>query len=219
MKKILIAMALLGATASYAQQKSLNTGVYGVVGTGGVGLGLAVQTAPEIVFRGELASYTRSVSTSEDGIDYDGKARLVTAAILADYHVFGGPFRMSFGLNFKGPDARLQGVTNGGLVTVNGRAYPVAPGESISATIKFPSVQPYIGIGWGLGDLSKPGFLFGADIGANFGRAKGDLTASNGLQAIPGFNADFAEQERKFRDSVSDLRFFPVVKVSVGYAF
>lgn len=215
----LCSAVLLCLLSHGAQAQSTNAAIYGVAGTGGIGLGAAYQTAPELVFRAEVAGFSRSVSTSEDGIDYDGKARLRTAAILGDYHLFKSPFRVTFGVNFKGPDARLQGQSNGGIVTVNGTNYVVPPGESITATVKFPSVQPYLGIGWGMGDLSKPGPIFGVDLGANFGRAKGNLTASNNLQLIPGFNADFAEQERKFRDSVSDLRFFPVIKLSAGYAF
>ncbi|MBK6651922.1 MAG: hypothetical protein IPG42_20875 [Betaproteobacteria bacterium] len=80
--------------------------------------------------------------------------------------------------------------------------------------------MPYIGIGWGMGDLRKsPGWKFGVDLGVNIGRARGSLSATPGLMADPVFASDLAAQSQKFNQSANKLVVYPLVKLSAGYAF
>jgi len=217
-----LALVLAAATTHTAAQNNRqpNVVLYGVVGTTGLGVGLGTQINPNLVLRGEFSRYKRSYSTKESGIDYRGDLQLQAGAVYADYHPFGGVFRVTAGLDFNAPKATLKAQTNSiGLVNVNGVPYPVPPGESITGDVQYRSTVPYFGVGWGLSGLDKPGPSFGLDIGANIGKARGSLSATNGLRAIPGFNANLATESDNFNRDVSRLKAFPVLKVSAGYAF
>lgn len=212
--------ALMLASTAVAQTGKPNVLVYGVVGTTGLGIGFGTQASPYLAFRGELSRYTRSYTTTENNIDYRGDVKLQAGAVYADFRPFGGVFRVTAGLDFNTPRANVRAQPNGlGLVEVNGVPYPVLPGESINGDIRFRSTSPYLGIGWGLSNLDRPGPRFGLDLGVNIGKARGKLTATDGLRALPGFNENLAAESNNFNDDVSSIKAYPVLKVAIGYAF
>jgi len=212
--------ALMLASTAVAQTGKPNVLVYGVVGTTGLGIGFGTQASPYLAFRGELSRYTRSYTTTENNIDYRGDVKLQAGAVYADFRPFGGVFRVTAGLDFNTPRANVRAQPNGlGLVEVNGVPYPVLPGESINGDIRFRSTSPYLGIGWGLSNLDRPGPRFGLDLGVNIGKARGKLTATDGLRALPGFNENLAAESNNFNNDVSSVKAYPVLKVAVGYAF
>lgn len=233
MKKIilhalLVTAGTVGALSASAQESTQQAPAfkmpetvlaYGSVGSQGLGVGLGVALGEQSSLRAELSTASYGFNTTEGGIRYQGNLDIKGISLLADYFPFGGKFRLSGGVNFGKAGANFNGETTGGKIDVNGTMYAVAPGESISATLDFPKPRPYLGIGWGLGQLSQKGFRFGVDIGAEIGKAKGDLTASQGLQQIPGFNADFEQERQTYRAEIGKIGFYPVVKLSVGYAF
>lgn len=192
---------------------------YGSVGSQGLGVGLGVALGEKSSLRAELSTASYSFNTTESNIRYKGDLDVKGISLLADYFPFGGKFRLTGGVNFGKAGANFKGEATGGQIDVNGTMYAVAPGESIGATLDFPKPLPYLGIGWGLGQLSQKGFRFGIDIGAEIGKAKGDLTATSGLQALPGFSADFDQERQSYRNEIEKIGFYPVVKLSVGYAF
>lgn len=216
---LMAALTSLSPAAAHAQQAGRGVLVYGVAGTGGVGLGMGMQLSERWVVRGELARLKRDIDRSDDRIDYGGQLKLGTGAILADYHPFDGAFRITGGVDFGRPRANLRALTKASILTVNDRDYLVPPGEGLTAELKYPRAMPYLGIGWGYGDLQRPGWRFGLDLGASFGRARGQLNATQGLMSVAGFPDDLAAQNRKFDEDARKLRFFPIVKVGVGYAF
>lgn len=234
MKKIvihtLLASASMACALSASAQESTQPAsafkmpetvlAYGSVGSQGLGVGLGVALGEKSSLRAELSTASYSFDKTESDIRYKGDLDVKGISLLADYFPFGGKFRLTGGVNFGKAGASFKGeTTGGGLININGTDYPVAPGEGINATLDFPKPRPYLGIGWGLGQLSQKGFRFGVDIGAEIGKAKGDLTATQGLQALPGFNADFEKERQSYRDGISGIGFYPVVKLSIGYAF
>ncbi len=218
---VALALALAASAAQAQNLRQPNLMAYGVVGTTGLGVGLGTEVLPGVVVRGEFSRYSRSYTTSENGIDYRGDLKLQAGAVFADLHPLGGAFRLTAGLDFRPAQADLRALTNNiGLVNVNGTPYPVPPGEAITGTVRYKSTMPYVGVGWGLGGTGgQSGLRFGVDLGANIGKAKGSLSATNGLRALPGFNQNLAAESAKFDREVSRLKAFPVIKVSVGYGF
>ena len=47
----------------------------------------------------------------------------------------------------------------------------------------------------------------------------GVIKATPGLSQLPGFSDNLSAQNQKLSTSVSALRFFPVIKFQVGYAY
>lgn len=216
MKKLLITglslMALSGATLAQG------VGVYGVVGTGGVGVGLNLPVGPALGIRGELASLTESDTYTEDQITYKGDLKLKGNGVFVDFRPFMGTFRMVGGATFGGTSAALNAQATNGSVTIDGQRFD-ATGNSLRADIKYPSTMPYVGVGWGHGRHNEPGWTFGLDLGVSIGKPKVKLTGSGGLLAQPGAQAAIAAEERKVQDDLDSAKVLPVIKVSVGYQF
>lgn len=219
MKKFALGAALLVAMAAPALAADRGLLVYGVVGTGGSGVGAGIPLSEKFGARAEIARWTKDYETEEDGIKYKGEFKLQTTALFVDYHPFGGIFRLTAGVDFAGPKAAVSAETTGGMVNVNGKDYNMPAGEGITGTIEYPSTMPYLGIGWGMGNLAKSGWRFGVDAGVDIGKARGKLTATPGLSSQAGFDADFAAEQKQFDEDVSKVKVFPVVKLSLGYAF
>ena len=193
-------------------------GVYGVAGTGGLGVGLNLPIGPAFGLRGELASLTESDTYTEDQITYKGDLKLKGNGVFADFRPFMGTFRLVGGVTFGGSAAALDAQARDGTVTIDGQRFDAA-GNSLRANIKYPSNMPYVGVGWGHGRFNEPGWTFGLDLGVSIGKPKVSLTGSGGLLAQPGASAAIAAEERKVQDDLNSARVLPVVKVSVGSQF
>ena len=216
MKKLLITgLSLMALTGSALAQ---GVGVYGVVGTGGAGVGLNLPVGPALGIRGELASLTESDTYTEDQITYKGDLKLKGNGVFVDFRPFLGTFRLVGGATFGGTSAALNAQATNGSVTIDGQRFD-ATGNSLRADIKDPSTMPYVGVGWGHGRHNEPGWTFGLDLGVSIGKPKVRLTGSGGLLAQPGAQAAIAAEERKVQDDLNSARVLPVVKVSVGYQF
>jgi hypothetical protein len=215
--------ALLGIGQLHAQENTNNLLVYTVVGTGGLGLGMGKEMANGFVLRGEVTNLSKSIQTTQDGNNFNGSFNLRTSALYADYHPWKSSFHLSTGLNLNPTSITLAGTPTSGRITLGSTSYPVSAGQGINANISFPNTMPYLGLGWGFGDLTKTsGIRLSTDMGFDFGKMNGSITATPGL--LKGFqgtniNNDLNTQSQKLSASVSALRLFPIIKFQVGYAY
>lgn len=208
-------LALVCASGSAMAQ---SVGVYGVVGSGGYGVGLNAPLNPMFGIRGELAQFTGSDTYTEDQITYKGDVKLKGNGLFVDVRPFSGVFRLVGGVGFGGTSAALDAQATNGTVTIDGRSFD-ATGNSLSASIKYPSTMPYVGIGWGHGRHNEPGWTFAFDLGVSIGKPSVTLTGSSGLLAQPGASAAIAAERQKVQDDLDSANVLPVVKFSVGYQF
>ena len=113
---------------------------------------------------------------------------------------------------------RPEGDIKAGDLELTETPKPVpAAGEILTLDARFPTVSPYLGVGWGHKQASNgPAFFF--DLGAAIGRPKVKLTATPGLVALAGQSNIDAEQAAA-QDKADRFRVFPVVKLGFGYAF
>ena len=168
--------------------------------------------------RGELAQFTGSDTYTEDQITYKGDVKLKGNGLFVDVRPFSGVFRLVGGVGFGGTSAALDAQATNGTVTIDGRSFD-ATGNSLSASIKYPSTMPYVGIGWGHGRHNEPGWTFAFDLGVSIGKPSVTLTGSSGLLAQPGASAAIAAERQKVQDDLDSANVLPVVKFSVGYQF
>ena len=195
-----------------------SVGVYGVVGSGGYGLGVNLPVAPMIGLRGELAQLTASDTYTEDQITYKGDVKLKGNGVFVDLRPFSGVFRVVGGLGFGATSAALDAQASNGTVTIDGQRFDAA-GNTLSASIKYPSTMPYLGIGWGHGRTNEPGWTFAFDVGVSIGKPSVSLTGSGGLLAQPGAAAAIAAEQQKVQDDLNSARVLPSAKLSIGYQF
>ncbi len=192
--------------------------VYANVGLPGIGLGYAHPIDSRFTVRADFMTLgSRSKSTTEEGIRYDGRYKLQRLAVLGDWFPFGGSFRLTGGLSSNQYKVTLDATGENGSLTIGDRTYTTTAADGLKVEVKFPSVTPYLGIGWG--HQSASGWRFGADIGALVGRAKVDATVRGALASEPDIQANLDKELAELRDGVGKVRAIPQISFTVGYSF
>lgn len=141
------AAALVATAWGSAQAASVDAGL--TAGTLGVGPQVGFVLVPNTYdLRLNLGLLRYNKSTTSDGVLYDGKLKLQNLGLLADWHPFGGMFRLTGGLFYNDNrfdlDAKLQPGTT---YTSNGVSYTAQPGDRGYAKVDFNKAAPYLGIG------------------------------------------------------------------------
>ena len=192
--------------------------VYANVGLPGIGLGYAHPIYSRFTVRADFMTLgSRSKSTTEEGIRYDGRYKLQRLAVLGDWFPFGGSFRLTGGLSSNQYKVTLDATGENGSLTIGDRTYTTTAADGLKVEVKFPSVTPYLGIGWG--HQSASGWRFGADIGALVGRAKVNATVRGALASEPDIQANLDKELAELRDGVGKVRAIPQLSVAIGYSF
>ena len=208
MKRILAtALMLLPAT-------TLADGSIGVrAGTLGLGVEFSYPISQRIGVRVNADSYKYSKKFNQDGIDYDGEAKLKTASLLADLYPFAGGFRISAGAVYNGNKLGLS--TPNQNLTINGNPYQA----TLNGEVDFKKYVPYAGIGYGRPIGSGLSLTF--DLGVIFqGTPTATLTGTCSPPAACGtFQSDLKAQEAQLNDSIKDFRYYPVATLGLAYTF
>ena len=80
--------------------------------------------------------------------------------------------------------------------------------------------MPYLGLGWGFEHVASfSGVGLNTDLGFDFGKMNANLTPTAGPINLPSFKAILNIQSQKLNARVSSIRFFPIVKFQIGYAY
>jgi opacity protein-like surface antigen len=218
MKKLLIAVAAsiaaLSAPLVHARE------IYGQVGTEGVGIGYSEPLGTHDNVRAEFNGISFSHSFDAGQLHYDGTAHIYHGGLYLDF--FPAPstigFRLTAGALIGGDhvDATATSLTT--TYTYHGTTYSTL-GENIRAKARFPTVRPYIGIGFGHTPVAAKGFSAFFDAGVAYGRPTIDQfdVPANIVAAVGQAAVD--QQKQDLQDKADKLRFYPIVKVGVTYRF
>jgi hypothetical protein len=203
-----IALVLLPLAAASAE-------IYGGAGsTGGeIGVAQAVGSSFTMRLEGNALSYRTHFTT--DGIDYDARLKSSNAAVYLDGFVVGS-VRITGGALMGSRKFHGTATSLGSTVVINGVTYPVSPGDALDFDAKFPSVTPYLGLGYG--HRAGPGLQFYADAGVAYGRPKVTLSPSASL-AMKVSPADLLAEQQSVQDKADHYRAYPVLKIGLGYGF
>ena len=209
MKKILaLALALLPAVA----MADVSVGVR--AGSLGLGVEVSYPLSQRFGLRLNADSYKYSRTFNQDGIDYDGKATLKTASLLADWYPFANNFRISAGPMYNGNKLGLS--TPNTTLDVGNNTYQA----SLEGQVDFKKYVPYAGIGYG-----RPigtGLSLTFDLGVVFqGTPTATLTGtcSPAPACTAQFQSDLQLQEASLNDAIKDFRYYPVVTLGLAYTF
>jgi len=220
-KALVAAIALLAAASSQAQ-----VAVTADLGTTGPGVHLVVPMESNLNGRFGL-NYLKHDFTKRSGeVDYDLQGKLATFDLLFDWYVRdNSALRLTGGLLYNDTNFNAVGKPNAdGSFRLNGRNYSAADVGSLTGTVSFRKIAPYLGIGWGNPlNLNGSRWQFNADLGAYYqGNANvhmvsiGCVTSQTVCKALA---SDVDAETARVRDDASSYKFYPVLRASVSYRF
>jgi hypothetical protein len=214
------------------------------VGVNGIGVNLATPLAKRFNLRVGGAFFNYSLSTSSDGINYNGTLNMRKASVGVEYYPFHGTFRITPGLTVYNGNhvSAAANIPGGSTFTLDDTDYisgilGVDPVHG-SADINFGNrAAPSLTIGWGNmiprhgGHWSVP-----FEIGAEFTNPP-TLTlnlAGTACQKEPGSQTldcgsvtdqssdiyqNVIEEQKELNDDLHPLRFYPILSIGVSYKF
>lgn len=199
------------------------------VGTLGAGIDLSIPMTESLNVRLSLNGLSYSVDDTEDDIDYEGTAQLLTVGALLDYYpIEESTFRLSAGVYYNGNETEADAFPTGGEYEINDVTYQANEIGSLSGLVDFDTLSPYLGLGWG-GRSVEPGWGFSFDIGAMY---HGEPNVSTTVTRGPGIpnnaegdalfaqlEADVEAERLTIEEDASDFQFYPVIMIGVTYTF
>lgn len=211
-----ITLGALLATSMYANNFTQNGGLGLKVGTLGVGAEYTYNYSDKFASRIGINGYNYKKTGSESGIEYDINLKLQTISAIVDYHPFSNGFALSLGAMINNNKLDFNGRATGGNYTINGTTYTSAQVGTLKGNVDFNKLSPYIGLGYN-SVSNKKGWSFMAELGAlNQGSAKTTLTTTSSITAVQN---DVAQEQQQLNDSISGLKWYPVVSLGIKYKF
>lgn len=169
-----------------------------------------------VAFLGQLVNFWPDLlGATKSDIAYDHNGNQQVMSVLADWYPSEeGQSRISVGLGYNSSNDSIIGneLITGGY-TINGKHYTAAEVGKVQGSIKYSSLAPYIGFGWGNPVAKNKSWGFVADVGLLYqGKPKVTLTATG---TALGLQTDIAgEQTRIERHSYA---WSPVLAVGMSY--
>lgn len=215
-----LGIALVGAPAAAQDGDDapphITAGITG--GTLGVGPEVGVRISPSIGVRASASFLNLSHDFDVDDIDYNGKAKLESYGAVLDVYPFKSGLRISGGFRIDKNRVRVTSTPTSN-VTVGDLTFTPAQIGTLSTDIDTREFVPLATVGYA-GGLTR-GVKFGIDAGVMFQgspRVK-SLTSTGTLASDPTFQTELAKERVRLNDKVDDYKLYPVVQLSLFYAF
>lgn len=209
-------LALVSATCCTVAQAGES---YVSVGAPGLVAGYAYAVNQQLGLRADVGTSGRiQKSDSASGIPFDAKAKYDRIGLFGDYFPFSGGFRLTGGVTINRATLDLKshfdGVTS---VNINGTTVTPTTSDYFDVKMRFPTVMPYIGIGYGH-DQRQPGLGLVADVGVSIGRLK--LSRDTSLVGQYGItDADVDAKLADVQDKVGRLSVLPSASLGMSYRY
>lgn len=218
MTRVVVAVALfICSTCVSAQPVALQ------VGTTGIGAELGFGLTDHLGVRASYGSGSFPYSITESGVRYDTRAKPRVGLLNLDLHPFGGVFRVSAGVAYNGSRIEGRADTSTGTIVLNNVTYNTSDLGTVEGEVHFTKVAPYVGFGWGHAAHGSTGFFFTSDFGAMYSPATGSVTGTCAQFVAPPvcavLQSDLRAEADAFRREVERYKFYPVVRIGLGYRF
>lgn len=215
---LLSAPAVLAAQGSSSQSVDMSVGVR--VGTLGVGVEANKLISSHVGARVGFNVFSKNTTREEDDISFDAKVKLHSFTALIDvYPSARGSFHLTGGIITNPLEFTGVGVPTGSGYEIDGTTYTAAQVGTLNASGEFPSVLPYVGLGFGTPANSNKGVKFVFDIGAGIGQPTLALKATNPMNNAQ-LAAHVENQRIKTQDDIRKyLKVFPSVTIGLAFAF
>ena len=213
------AAPLLGQQQS-AAAKHTDMSVAFRFGTTGVGGEIAKLLAPHVAVRVGGSYFSESVSKTQSNVAYNASLKVHTGSLLLDlFPASRGNFHVTVGAVTNPLSISATAQPTGGTYTLNGQSYTAAQVGTLSATGTFPSVGPYVGLGFGTPASSGGALKLLLDLGVVIGQPTISLTAT-GAAGNPQLASSLAAQQDTTQTDVRKyLKVYPVIALGLAYRF
>ena len=199
-----------------------DVGVLLNAGTLGAGLDVSKGISERLALRLQANALNYNHDTTKSDVDYKAELEFRSAGVLLDWHPFSGVFRVSGGAYWNGNKATVTGRPTGGTYEINGQTYNSTDIGSLNGKIDFPSVAPYLGVGFGSAPKAGPGMTFSFDLGVLYQREPNvGLTVVCG-PTVPNYSqlqSDVAAEQVSLQNDLKDFKFYPALSFGIGYRF
>jgi hypothetical protein len=182
-------------------------------GTLGFGLELTVQATRWLGFRASANQYDYSKSFDNSGIQYDGTLKMGGYGVLADFYPSRSRFRLTLGALSNRNKIELTSTPTSNIVIGDGNYTPAQVG-TLTGNVKFQSVVPYFGIGYGNAARGphRVGFVF--DLGV-ISQGSGDATLSASAGGVS--PADLQTEAQQVEDDIKSYKLWPVIAFGISF--
>jgi len=212
---------LLAANVASAQE------VYGKVGILGIGAGYSHSINERFGVRADFSTVgTYETDGTADNLKYDAEFKANQLGLYGDYFPFGGSFRLTAGLHSRKLESSVVGRHDGSSIDIGGLKFTglLDDNDTVTGKVKWDSIAPYLGIGWGHHAKQGKGFGFIADIGVSFGSPSTSLGVSSQLRGKldtlgQDTDAEIEKQRREIDDEVAGISIFPHAFIGLSYRF
>lgn len=191
-------------------------------GTLGIGIGAAMSFNSTFGVHADFNAIKLSHDFTVGGNRYEDDLRLRQGGLYGDFFPWtNSGFRLTAGVRITDNEVTGNSVPTNGVYVFNGKATPAFPGEYATATVKYPPVMPYLGVGYGLRPASK-GFGLVVDLGVAYGIPRSYYTLSPALSQAAGpamSQQIIATGLQQLRDKASPYRWYPTLQIGVSYRF
>jgi hypothetical protein len=215
----LFGMLMIAAAAAHAEGFALGAGAgtmgLGVQGVMGIGDRMSLRTG------GNALAYSYEYRVRR--VDYDAKVRMASVPIVLDWFFSpGGNLRMTGGLYGHFDKQELEARPRSGVYVIGNNTYGANEIGRIDASVKYRSIAPYIGAGWGDAVAKGKTWSWNVDAGILYiGKPKTTYTVSCGAVQTncARLQGDTAIEAAAFDEDRKDERVGFVAQFWVGRQF
>jgi hypothetical protein len=203
-------------------KQPLGLGLSARVGTLGIGVDVSKSLTSQLNGRLGFNFGNVNLNRTDSGINYDSQLNLSSIQLFGDYYPFtSSNFRLTGGLVAQNNKFTVTSKSNAnGTYTIDGTQYQATDVGTLNGEFKYAnSIAPYLGIG--LGNSTREGFGFNADLGVMFtGSAKVALNASNpAFNNNPTTRSAIDNQSRQTENDLKGFNVYPVLSIGISYGF
>ena len=217
-RRVLLLLAVACPMAGPASAQDIGGGLR--LTTPDISLELQPLVTERFGIRGLVTGGSVWYDWDESWLGYDGRSRLGTGFLLADWHPYATGFRLSGGLAYS--NQRFAGAAGlgAGTININGTHYSSAQVGPLDGRVSLSRASPYLGVGWGLTPRTRSRLYFSADVGVTYQRPSTMLIGHCGPALSASLCAhDIRAEEAELRDAADDPRLYPVISVGFGLRF
>ena len=223
MKKLYVVSLALATFGLASNVYASDVAVGAKVSTLGVGVDFTTPLTEKLNLRAGIQWLEYGIDTESDGVEYDADLELFSGLMVADWHPFGGVFKITGGLLINDNKVVGTGEATPGTVstfTINNTVYTAADVGKLEAEISYNTVAPYLGIGWGNPVSKNSNWTFFCDIGVVFmGSPNVDIKASGAIASNEIFMTNLEQECKELEDDLASYEYYPVVTLGLSYKF
>lgn len=215
----LISAVLLLTFAGLGRANEAGFAIGPSVSTLGIGAEMSAGINSFLSFRLGANTFPFKFTGTEGSIEYDIDGKLLSGRAVVDVYPFEGIFHVTAGALLNGNKADLKALAASSY-TIGDVTYPADQVGNLAGKVDFDTLNPYLGLGWGNPFHQTGNWSFQIEAGVVFqGSAKLSLTADGPISSYPVFLEELEKERKKAEDDIDKYRYYPVVSLTVNYAF